>query len=757
MKPMTLNLSKMKKIASDKKTSTFQHDDGHKMVILHSALPHLQRKALEKMPLHKGEEKPEKLAFGGITGNPLITNAPAAPLPVAAAFQQAPMDTSGPKIEQTPAMPSLGDWSSGIEPKEKKDTVKPAGTDLSSGVANNEFEAAAMGAQPGQYVQPGSTTMSSQDWADAMGAPKYEGGEVEKPKKKSEDYLSEASHNMADIEKPYESTAQEGGGLAKTISDYFKANGGLIEQKKFEEHKRKLENFRILAPQPVMMKDGGDPADAPAKNDAEAAAMGATPDQQASNPNHITINVGQPQTPGTQTIPAIANAPTQTETAPIDTQQKPVASYGTQGGITKPAENEKLAEQQLQEAGQEKVGIQSEEAKLAAERAKGTIQGIKEIQDQHAANIAEVQKPVQDYAEHIAKTPADADRYLTNMSDGKRIRTAIGLFLGGLSVPFGGHNTTLDMLNKAIDRDVEEQKRDAGNKQTLFNAYFKLYGNKELAANAAKQSLMDIVAQKANIDAARLGTANAMNQNKVLQATANQAKNDLSLKNGAILGDLKNKQGAQPQPTESDSNGDKTPKASNTSIHDQQRAYTERNLRPGSKEVPYTPPPQLIKVDYDAINNHKRNKELGLLGSMDEGEVTQADRESKDAEAANQALKEIHKQYQVMWKNGADADILGNFLSDQHLAGFKLPDLSKLTPSQRNFYTAASSVEKQIGNAIKGGLNEHVSKLIQDQLPHKGDSPDQYREKLMNLDNILRQPLNGGVLRRRKLATGLPE
>lgn len=67
---MTLNLSKMKKIAGDKKTSTFQHDDGHQIKILHSALPAIQRKQLEKLPVH--------LADGG-TPNPDISITNSAP------------------------------------------------------------------------------------------------------------------------------------------------------------------------------------------------------------------------------------------------------------------------------------------------------------------------------------------------------------------------------------------------------------------------------------------------------------------------------------------------------------------------------------------------------------------------------------------------------------------------------------------------------------------------------------------------------
>ena len=53
---MNLNLSKMKKIATDGKSTTFQHPDGHEMRIAHSALSALQRKQIEKLPIHKYAE-----------------------------------------------------------------------------------------------------------------------------------------------------------------------------------------------------------------------------------------------------------------------------------------------------------------------------------------------------------------------------------------------------------------------------------------------------------------------------------------------------------------------------------------------------------------------------------------------------------------------------------------------------------------------------------------------------------------------------
>lgn len=53
----------MRKVATDEKTTTFEHEKGHKMVILHAALPKIQQEQLKRLALHKGG-KVKKLAEG---------------------------------------------------------------------------------------------------------------------------------------------------------------------------------------------------------------------------------------------------------------------------------------------------------------------------------------------------------------------------------------------------------------------------------------------------------------------------------------------------------------------------------------------------------------------------------------------------------------------------------------------------------------------------------------------------------------------
>jgi len=60
-----LNLSKLKKVSSDDKTTTFAHPDGHEIKIAHFALSQKMREELKNLPSQR--ENPKKMAVGGDT------------------------------------------------------------------------------------------------------------------------------------------------------------------------------------------------------------------------------------------------------------------------------------------------------------------------------------------------------------------------------------------------------------------------------------------------------------------------------------------------------------------------------------------------------------------------------------------------------------------------------------------------------------------------------------------------------------------
>lgn len=81
MKPLAFNLRGAKKIAGDKNSSTFHLENGHKIMVAHAALPALQRKQVERLPIHLdegGSANQDNAISTGTTTQPDVPETPAA-------------------------------------------------------------------------------------------------------------------------------------------------------------------------------------------------------------------------------------------------------------------------------------------------------------------------------------------------------------------------------------------------------------------------------------------------------------------------------------------------------------------------------------------------------------------------------------------------------------------------------------------------------------------------------------------------------
>lgn len=94
MKPLSLNLSKVKKIAGDHKSTTFMHPDGHKITVAHAPLSALQIKQMQKMPIHK-------MAYGG--AEPIDPNQPENQVQPGQDSSAAAFDSAPPAADRAPA------------------------------------------------------------------------------------------------------------------------------------------------------------------------------------------------------------------------------------------------------------------------------------------------------------------------------------------------------------------------------------------------------------------------------------------------------------------------------------------------------------------------------------------------------------------------------------------------------------------------------------------------------------------------------
>lgn len=125
----------------------------------------------------------------------------------------------------------------------------------------------------------------------------------------------------------------------------------------------------------------------------------------------------------------------------------------------------------------------------------------------------------------------DHHHWFANKSTGSKLAMAIGLIAGGFNQGIhGGSNPMLDLMNKEIDRDVEDQKESLAGKERSLSNKVSVYGmlrQKGLDENAASDAarLLAHQALDAQMKAAAPGVTSALGQVALKQAIAeNQAK-----------------------------------------------------------------------------------------------------------------------------------------------------------------------------------------------------------------------------------------
>ncbi len=90
----------------------------------------------------------------------------------------------------------------------------------------------------------------------------------------------------------------------------------------------------------------------------------------------------------------------------------------------------------------------------------------------------------------------DPNRYWENKSTGGKISAAIGIALAGIGGGMGGQggNMALDVINKAIDRDIDAQKANLSNKNSLLSKNLEMTHNLESAVAMTRADHLAIAA-----------------------------------------------------------------------------------------------------------------------------------------------------------------------------------------------------------------------------------------------------------------------
>ena len=165
------------------------------------------------------------------------------------------------------------------------------------------------------------------------------------------------------------------------------------------------------------------------------------------------------------------------------------------------------------------------DAALYAANAKAEQDAAKQLQ----ADLGEKMQTINHVTQDIQNGHIDANKYIENMDAGKKITTAIGLFLGGIAAAKTGQpNPALQFLNSQIDRDLNAQKANLENKHNLLGALERQYGNTMVAANMFK-------AIRANTLADQIGQAAATAQSGLAKAAGQTGVGQLKQQAGQYL------------------------------------------------------------------------------------------------------------------------------------------------------------------------------------------------------------------------------
>lgn len=152
--------------------------------------------------------------------------------------------------------------------------------------------------------------------------------------------------------------------------------------------------------------------------------------------------------------------------------------------------NAEAGEYNIGQAQQAQDKARAVSAELSAYHAQNAI-------DHYNETVSTILDDSNKVAQDVANQHLDYNRYLGNMSTGSKIATGIGLMLSGMGAGLTGQpNLAYNMLQKNIDRDIEQQKDQLGQKKTLLEANLQKFHNINIAMDVTRSQMNAIAGYK---------------------------------------------------------------------------------------------------------------------------------------------------------------------------------------------------------------------------------------------------------------------
>lgn len=173
-----------------------------------------------------------------------------------------------------------------------------------------------------------------------------------------------------------------------------------------------------------------------------------------------------------------------------------------------------------------------------AEAARQMQETMKATQESYAKKRADLDVETAKLENEVKNQKVDPNHFWNQQTGVKgganKVLALLGLFLGGMSQSKTGVNPAGQMLQNAIDRDIEAQKANINQKNNLFNMNMKKYGDLAQAEQATKLDMMNMF----NVQLQQIG---ASTQSEAVKANAALAKGQLDLEMAALKDQLAQK------------------------------------------------------------------------------------------------------------------------------------------------------------------------------------------------------------------------
>lgn len=584
---MSLFLKGWKKVSSDKHTTTMQHSNGHKMTILHSALSPKHRGDLAGLDIVAHQDGfSGKKDNNSKQSNPKLEESKKSPLmadggKVSDAEEYDPYadPVLNPKASPSPSPePKMAD---GGKLQDKiPEPNKKAAADFSKGVNQS-------GWQPEQWAKNIKSAVGMKDGGkvDQGFSKEYFESEAKIAEANNDPKLAAIMRGKPSPEaspKPAPKMAGGGGVEPPFGKEYFDQEAALVSDPKLKEAliygehppagsaqveapspqsepampqveapdpavSRKREIYNTLAPEPFKINESGNTQRLDPTYWGRAEELFNQEQQGKANEQQQAAQSGLAEN---QARKAAGLPEVQAPPMPEQPAVGPSASANVQQPSVQPPKGQPSAQNQdpfgtnatmesfQQGLGEAKAGIGAEARAIGQQGAAEALALHDSVQKQQAAqhdyqsNYNRLEEERQNFQQDLKDQHIDPNHYMNSLGTVGKVRTAIGLILGGMGAGVTHQeNTALKFLQSQIDRDIHAQAAEMGKKENLLKANMQQFGNLHDAMSMTRMMQNDIVSMQ-------LKEAAAKSMDPLARARALQAAGKLDMDTSSMQGQM---------------------------------------------------------------------------------------------------------------------------------------------------------------------------------------------------------------------------